>query len=200
MLRFLALITTPPGNLRPFVRFPAALVFSYTVLLLAEGYLSAIGLSPFVLAVVIAMGVMLALNAPGQLRDGLYEAEIARTAYLLYLGLLALLLIVHDPLWCQRVFTVFMASKALFILHGLWRAPEDLPKLGGPREGPRWFADAWARWKVVSLVMLVLVNETTIAYGTLTEWVIVWSVAPVVVYCLLCWTLVATWDEDADPD
>lgn len=198
MLRLLALIASPPGNLRPFIRFPAALVFSYTALLQGEAYLSGIGVSPFVLSVVIAMGFVAGMNAPGQVRAGLHDAEVARSAYAIFLGILGVLLVVHDPLWCQRVFTVFAASKALFILHALWRAPGDLPRLGGPVDGPAWFAGSWARWKVVSLVMLVLINETAIRYGTLTEWIIVWSVTPVVVYCLMCWTIVATWDEDGD--
>ena len=196
MRRLLALLSVPPPGLRPFIVMPAALVFGFTFLSAFETRLADAGLSPFVLAVVLAMGVNWAWQFQGRDSWQRLEPALRQVVAGLVLAILAVLLFVHEPLWCQRVFTIVGGMKALFLAHALWRCPEDFALLGGPREGPEWFAQSWARWKLVSILMIVLMNEAAIRYGTQADWIVVWSVAPLTAYCLMHWTIVATWDDE----
>jgi hypothetical protein len=200
MRRVLALISIPPPGLRPFIVFPASLVFTYAALLQVEPQLDALSLSPFVLAVVLAKSVSLASQIPSLARRPGIGTDGIKAAVAVIFVALGLLLLVHEPVWCQRSFTVILGLRAGFLANGLWRNSNDLRLLSGWTGEPDGFVRSWGRWKLVSMIMLLLINEATIMYGTLTEWVIVWSVAPVVAYCLMYWTLLATWDDEADLD
>ena len=200
MRRLIALISMPPPRLRPFVVFPAVLVISYTFFLAIEYRLAEFGLSPLVLAVVLAMGIAWAWQLPNLLHQTQLDRDALPTAVFFVLATLALLLFVHDPLWCQRVFTVFLSIRAIWLAYALWRAPANFRHIGGPIDGPKWFAESWARWKLISLMMLILISETAISYGTLTEWVVAWSVAPVVAYCMMYWSILATCEDNPDAE
>jgi hypothetical protein len=202
MDRLIALLSVPPPGLRNFIVSPAVLVFSYYVLTWIEPSVSALGLSPFVLAFVFAMGAVAAWTIPVRMA----QSEVGGGTYLIVVmllaAILALLLYVHDPLICQRFLTVILALRIVFLVHALWRAPEDIPRMGGPTEGSASFADIWGRWKIVSFLALIFVNEAAIRHGSLEDWIIAWSIAPVVIYCLTYWTMVAEWwgSPDADED
>lgn len=200
MDRLIALLSVPPPGLRNFVVFPAVLVFAYTVLLAMEPALNALGLSAFVLAVVFALFAGMAWQAPVVVAS----TDMDRFTLMIFAGLnlaiLAVLAFGQDPLLCQRFFTIVLILRVIFLAQPYWQAPEDLALMGGPRSGSQCLMQIWRQWKLISLVMLLLVNETAIKFGTLTEWIIVWSVAPVVAYCLMYWTIMATWDDEADAE
>lgn len=193
MDRLIALLSVPPPGLRNFVVAPAVLVFSYYVLIWIEPSINALGLSPFVLAVVFSLGAVAAWTLPIRMEQSGINHATYFIVVLLLAATLSGLLYVHDPLVCQRFLTVVMALRIGFLAHALWRAPEVIPRLGGPTEGPASFADIWGRWKLISLLALIFVNEAAIRHGSLEDWIITWSVAPVVVYCLMHWTIVAEW-------
>ena len=198
MDRLIALLSVPPPGLRKLIVLPAVLVFSYTVLLSMTPELDRLGLSAFVLAVVFTLFAELSWRIP------VVIAQIGnlKTAYGYGINLcfLAVLLYVNDPLWCQRYFTAALGFKVVCLGLALWRTPDQLADWGGIREGPDWLKDSWARWYIVSSVAVILVNETAIRYATLTEWIIVWAVSPVIAHCLMHWTILATWGDETDAD
>ena len=202
MDRLIALLSVPPPAIRDFIVAPAVLVFSYYALTWIEPSLAALGLSAFVWAVVFSLGAVAAWRYPVA-KEGV-DLDPLGVGILVGLVVTSLgtLLYVNDPLWCQRFFTVVLLLKAGFLTHALWRAREDIGLFGGPLEGPAPLAEIWGRWKLVSIVALILVNETAIRFGTLEDWIVTWSVAPVVVYCLMHWTILADWwgSQDLDED
>lgn len=176
----------------------AVLVLSYTVLravpmppVLPES-------APFVLSVVLTLGVNALSNIRQQSQRPDMQRDVLIATGVVYGLILLVLLIRQDPLWCQRVFTLLPALKALWIGYALWRAPEDLRKLSGLDDSPAGYMMLWGRWKLVSLLFLVLLNEAAIRYGTLEEWIILWAVAPAAVFCLSLWILMVLWVPDED--
>ncbi len=200
MDRLFALLSVPPPGLRNFIVAPAVLVFSYYVLNWIEPSISALGLSPFVLAVVFSLGAVTAYTLPTVMEPSEQDQGTFFIVMILTSATFGMLLYVHDPLVCQRFFTAVLALRIVLLAHALWRAPQHIPRIGGPIEAPASYSDIWGRWKLISLLALIFANEAAIRHGSLEDWIVTWSVAPALVYCLMHWTIVAEWWGSPDAD
>jgi len=161
---------------------------------------AAFGLSPFVFAFVLSVAVSWFWKMQNIVRNMQVERDVRLISFFIIFTPLAVLIFVNDPLWCQRFLSVTLGINAIFLAHGLWRSPQSLQNLSGMNDGPNWFIKLWARWRLASLLLLILVNESAISYATLTEWIIMWSMAPVIVYCLMFWSIAASWEEDSNQE
>lgn len=190
MRMFLALISTPPPGLSFFLAPASVLVLTYLVVL-HVGPILGVPTSPLVLAVAATIVVNASRSLPRQFRELDADEFVVGTVTTIVVATIAFLIWLDDPLWCQRLVTVILGTKALLIAHALWRDPDDLEPLGAPRSGPEWFVEDWARWKIVALGLTVLVNETAIRFANHAEWIAVTAILPALIYCLLYWTLTA---------
>ncbi|MEM9343822.1 MAG: hypothetical protein AAGA87_12325 [Pseudomonadota bacterium] len=177
--------------MRYFIVTGAILVGLYMALRPFDEAFQQAGMSAFVLANVLYMSGSMWWNLPS-LRDRSSSVAAITNAVTLSFAVIAGLFLMCDPLWIQRLFSAYLAFRAGIFAFALFCDPEwlgDLP----------WHARYWdsgrenaARWEIVGAVMMLLLNEVAIAYGTLDQWMVVRVVSPALVYALKWWTICLT--------
>jgi hypothetical protein len=151
----------------------------------------------FMVAFVLAMGVRLALRTDGSIRKTRSVMSARGTVIVALLfgpGILAGLIWIGQPLWCQRFLSVyFLIMAALYLLdvidgkHMMVRY--FLPADRNPGADP-----LMTRVMAISQMALLLLNETLIAQTSLTVWLVYFGLLPLLSHRLLV-ALVRTVDE-----
>lgn len=200
MRGLISLLSIPPPNMRYFAITGAVLIGLYLVLLPFDGALQRMGTSAFVLSNVLFMFGLMWWNMPG------IRARVERvglTTVGIGLGVcfsaLSVVFLLEDPIWIQRFISLIFVLRVLVFAYSLCFEPPFLGELP-------WHAKYWdvgrenaARWEIVGCLMLLLLLEIAVAYGSLDQWMGVRVAAPAFVHALKWWTICVTHPyEDGD--
>lgn len=151
----------------------------------------------FMAAFVLAMGLRLALRSDGTIRKTRSLISGRGTAIIALAfgpGILAALILIGQPIWCQRFLSFyFLAMAALYLLdvidgkHMMVR--HFLPADRNPGADP-----LMTRVMAIYQMALLLLNETLIAQTSLTVWLVYFGLLPMLSHRVLI-ALVRTVDE-----
>ena len=200
LFRLYVLLTTPPPLSPSYLALHLALISGYMVFLHAEGWLQAHGLSAFVLACVLFMVLSAWRNLPIAVAVGPASFSAQRRGLVgvtVTLLLAALFLILNDPLLCQRAFSVICAFRAIYLTYGALRSPTCLDRMAWIGRTMRDGRDNAALWSAAGCAALLVINEYTIALWSHSEWIVMRSIAPIVIHAFVWWSILATHQPDA---
>lgn len=205
MRRLVILLSMPPPNMRWFAVSGAILIGSYLALRPFADVLDRFGINYFVLANVIFLAGLTFRNLPSAAKTaqtlGVRDWVLGFAVGTTLIGA-AIFLLLDDPIWPQRLWTVLPAFRIASLGFGAFFRPGylgEIPWLGRSLTTGRINA---ARWDIVGCLMLIMINETAIMYGTLDDWIIARVLAHPAVYALIWWTIIASHplDDDAGKD
>ena len=151
----------------------------------------------FMVAFVLAMGLRLVLQSDGTIRMTRSQMSVRATTILALVfgpGILAALIWIGQPIWCQRFLSLyFLIMAALYVLdvidgkHMMVRhfLPDDRNHGADPM---------MTRVMAIYQMALLLLNETLIAQTSLTVWLVYFGLLPMLSHRVLL-ALVKTVDE-----
>ena len=151
----------------------------------------------FMAVFVVAMGLRLALRSDGTIRKMRSQISIRSTAILALLfgpGILALLIWVGEPIWCQRFLSVYFLVMAGLYLLDVIDGRHAMVRYFLPPERNRGTDAMMTRVMAIFQMSLLLLNETLIANASLTVWLVYFGLLPVLSHRVLL-ALVRTVDE-----
>ncbi len=151
----------------------------------------------FMVAFVLAMGLRLALRSDGtirKLRSQLSNRNTAILALLFGPGVLALLIWIGQPIWCQRFLSVYFLIMAGLYLLDVIDGRHAMVKYFLPSDRNHGADGLLTRVMAIYQMTLLLFNETLIANASLTVWLVYFGLLPMLSHRLLL-ALVRTVDE-----
>ena len=151
----------------------------------------------FMAAFVLAMALRLALRSDGTIRKMRSQISNRFTAILALLfgpGVLALLIWVGEPIWCQRFLSVYFLVMAGLYLLDVIDGRHAMVQYFLPAERNHGADALLTRVMAIFQMALLLLNETMIANATLTVWLVYFGLLPILSHRVLV-ALVRTVDE-----
>ena len=136
----------------------------------------------FMVAFVLAMGLRLVLRSDGTIRKMRSQISTRSTFIIALLfgpGVIALLIWVGEPIWCQRFLSVyFMAMSGLYLLDVV-DGRHAMVQYFLPSGRNRGADGLMTRVMAIFHMAMLLLNETMIAQGSLTVWLVYFGLLPV---------------------
>jgi hypothetical protein len=183
---FLSLFQDLPPMSRTVYVPGAVLLLGYPVLSVAlgperEG-------QAFVTAFVLALAVRIAIGFEGMVRRMLTRYSAGRTALLAvaFAGLpLLVLAMADDPLWCQRMQSVFYVAIGGIFLSDVLNGRVATAASFWPDEEMRGHLPNLTRMMVVYNFSFLLLNETLIQTLHASHWLMFWALLPVLGHMVL---------------
>lgn len=151
----------------------------------------------FMAAFVLAMALRLALRSDGTIRKMRSQISNRGTAVLALIfgpGVLALLIWVGEPLWCQRFLSLYFLVMAGLYLLDVIDGRHAMVQYFLPGERDRGTDALMTRVMAIYQMALLLLNETMIANASLTVWLVYFGLLPMLSHRVLN-ALVRTVDE-----
>ena len=171
------------------------------VLLVVAWPLLRIGLdderATFMAAFVLAMGLRLVLQSDGSIR--MTRSQISRRGTVILAlvfgpGMLAALVWIGQPIWCQRFLSLyFLIMAALYVLDVI-DGKHMMVRYFLPAERNQRADALMTRVMAIYQMALLLLNETLIAQTSLTVWLVYFGLLPMLSHRVLL-ALVKTVDE-----
>ena len=135
----------------------------------------------FMLTFVIALALRFALGADRIVRK-LSTRVAPRTAAILVLmtgpGCMALLIWSGEPIWCQRLLSVYFGAMTLMYLADVLSGEPNVLSFHFARNWHKVSASVMARMMVVYYLAMLLLNETLIATAGLGAWLVFFALLP----------------------
>ena len=151
----------------------------------------------FMVAFVLAMGLRLVLQSDGAIRKMQSRISAQGTAVLALLcgpGVIALLIWVGEPLWCQRFLSLyFLVMSGLYLLDVI-DGRHAMVQYFLPSDRNRGADGLMTRGMAIFHMALLLLNETMIAQSSLTVWLVYFGLLPMLSHRVLL-ALMRTVDE-----
>jgi hypothetical protein len=149
------------------------------------------------LVVALAWGLRLALRSDGTIRK-MRSLISNRSTVLMALtfgpGVIALLIWINEPVWCQRFLSVYFLVMAGLYLLDVIDGRHAMVQYFLPAERNRGADGLLTRVMAIYQMALLLLNETMIAQTSLTVWLVYFGLLPVLSHRILL-ALVRTVDE-----
>ncbi len=151
----------------------------------------------FMAAFVLAMGLRLALRSDGTIRAA--RAQMSRRATVILAlvfgpGIMAALIWIGQPLWCQRFLSLyFLIMAALYVLDVI-DGKHMMVRFFLPAERNHGADPLMTRVMAIYQMALLLLNETLIAQTSLTVWLVYFGLLPMLSQRVVL-ALVRTVDE-----
>ncbi len=151
----------------------------------------------FMVAFVLAMGLRMVLRSDGAIRK--MRSQISsRSTFIIALlfgpGVIALLIWVGEPIWCQRFLSLyFLVMSGLYLLD-VFDGRHAMVQYFLPSDRNRGADGLMTRVMAIFHMALLLLNETMIAQSSLTVWLVYFGLLPVLSYRVLL-ALMRTVDE-----
>jgi hypothetical protein len=183
---FLSLFQDLPPLSRSLYVPGAVLLVGYPVLSVAFG--PDHGGQAFVTAFLAALAVRIALGFEGMVKRMLTRYSTAKTMVLalLFAGLpLLVLALVDDPIWCQRMQSIFYVVIAGVFLQDLMNGRNSTAASFWPDEEMRDHLPNLTRMMVIYNFAFLLLNETMIKAVDPSHWLIFWAVLPIIGHTVL---------------
>ncbi|MBN8632715.1 MAG: hypothetical protein J0L76_17910 [Rhodobacterales bacterium] len=183
---FLSLFQDMPPLSRALYLPGAVLLLSYPVLSVALG--SENGGQAFATAFLLALAVRIGMGFEGMVRRMLtrYSALQATTfALLLAGGPLLVIALVDDPLWCQRMQSLFYVVIGGVFLQDILHGRATTAASFWPDEEMREHLPNLTRMMVVYNFGFLLLNETMIRVVDPSHWLLFWAVLPIIGHTVL---------------
>ena len=183
---FLSLFQDLPPLSRALYLPGAVLLIGYPVLSVLLG--SDNGGQAFATAFLAALAVRIAMGFEGMVRRMLtrYSAGQAVVFALLLAGLpLAVLALADDPLWCQRMQSVFYVVIAGIFLQDLLQGRTSTAASFWPDAEMREHLPNLTRMMVIYNFGFLLLNETMIRAIEPSHWLLFWAVLPIIGHTVL---------------
>lgn len=158
----------------------------------------------FVTAFLVALAVRIALGFEGMVRRMLtrYSTTQATVMALSFASLpLLVLALADDPIWCQRMQSVFYVVIGAIFLADVVKGRNDTAASFWPDAEMRSHLPNLSRMMVVYNFGFLLLNETMIQAVAPTHWLLFWAVLPVLGHTILRAMVltVINLDDDAHP-
>lgn len=196
MRQFMNLITAmppvPAASLIPAIAL--LVVFSGMTVLNLEIF----GFTPFIAAIFVMYIVLFAMNLRPTKRQT--SPTHLWVSYSIVLCIPLSVLIIGDPHYGQRLYSVGSLIFASLLFVGIKFDRDYLQYL-------RWIGRSFetgqenaAKIAILGQFMIILLNETAIRYASLTEWISIRAVLPLLVSYLVWVTILATHPFDEEPD
>jgi len=151
----------------------------------------------FMVAFVLAMGTRLVLRSDGairQMRSRVSNRSTIIVALLFGPGVVALLIWVGEPIWCQRFLSLyFLVMSALYLLDVI-DGRHAMVQYFLPCDRNRGADGLMTRMMAIFHMALLLLNETMIAQSSLTVWLVYFGLLPMLSHRVLL-ALMRTVDE-----
>ena len=183
---FLSLFQDLPPLSRALYLPGAVLLIGYPVLSVLLG--SDNGGQAFATAFLAALAVRIGMGFEGMVRRMLtrYSAGQAVVFALLMAGLpLAVLALADDPLWCQRMQSVFYVVIAGIFLQDLMQGRTSTAASFWPDAEMREHLPNLTRMMVIYNFGFLLLNETMIRAVDPSHWLLFWAVLPIIGHTVL---------------
>lgn len=183
---FLSLFQDLPPLSRALYLPGAVLLIGYPVLSVLLG--SENGGQAFATAFLAALAVRIGMGFEGMVRRMLtrYSARQAVVFALLMAGLpLAVLALADDPLWCQRMQSVFYVVIAGIFLQDLLQGRTSTAASFWPDAEMREHLPNLTRMMVIYNFGFLLLNETMIRVVDPSHWLLFWAVLPIIGHTVL---------------
>ncbi len=136
----------------------------------------------FMVAFVLAMGLRLGLRSGCTIRKMRSQISTRSTAILVLLfgpGLLAMLILVGQPIWCQRFLSLYFLVMAGLYLLDVIDGRHAMVQYFLPSDRNRGTDPMMTRVMAIYQMALLLLNETLIANASLTVWLIYFGLLPI---------------------
>ncbi len=183
---FLSLFQDLPPMSRSLYLPGAVLMIAYPVLSVLLGPDS--GGQAFATAFLAALAVRIAMGFEGMVRRMLtrYSPSQAVIFALVFAAVpLAVLALADDPLWCQRMQSMFYVVIAGVFLQDLMNGRSTTAASFWPDEDMRAHLPNLTRMMVVYNFTFLLLNETMIRVVEPSQWLLFWAVLPVIGHMVL---------------
>ena len=142
----------------------------------------------FMVAFVLAMGTRLVLRSDGairQMRSRVSNRSTIIVALLFGPGVVALLIWVSEPIWCQRFLSLyFLVMSALYLLDVI-DGRHAMVQYFLPSDRNRGADGLMTRMMAIFHMALLLLNETMIAQSSLTVWLVYFGLLPMLSHRVL---------------
>lgn len=151
----------------------------------------------FMAAFVLAMALRLALRSGGTIRKMRSQTSNRGTVILALIfgpGVMAVLIWVGEPIWCQRFLSLYFLVMAGLYLLDVIDGRHAMVKYFLPAERNRGADALMTRVMAIFQMALLLLNETMIAQGSLTVWLVYFGLLPMLSQRVLL-ALMRTVDE-----
>lgn len=151
----------------------------------------------FMVAFILAMGLRLALRSDGTIRKMQTQISNRATAILALIfgpGVLAVLIWVGEPIWCQRFLSLYFLIMAALYLLDVIDGRHSMVQYFLPKDRNRGADGLMTRVMAIYQMALLLLNETMIANTSLTVWLVYFGLLPMLSHRILL-ALVRTVDE-----
>ena len=183
---FLSLFQDLPPLSRALYLPGAVLLIGYPVLSVALGPES--GGQAFATAFLLALAVRVGMGFEGMVRRMLtrYSATQAVIFALAFAGVpLLVVAMVDDPLWCQRMQSLFYVVIAGVFLQDLMQGRTSTAASFWPAAEMREHLPNLTRMMVVYNFAFLLMNETMIRAVEPSHWLLFWAVLPIIGHTVL---------------
>jgi hypothetical protein len=151
----------------------------------------------FMVAFVLAMGLRLVLRSDGAIRKMRSQISNRGTVILALIfgpGVIALLVWIGEPLWCQRFLSLyFLVMSGLYLLDVI-DGRHAMVQYFLPSDRNRGADGLMTRVMAIFHMALLLLNETMIAQSSLTVWLVYFGLLPMLSHRVLL-ALMRTVDE-----
>ncbi len=151
----------------------------------------------FMAAFVLAMGLRLALRSDGTIRKMQTQISNRATAILALIfgpGVLAVLIWVGEPIWCQRFLSLYFLIMAALYLLDVIDGRHTMVQYFLPKDRNRGADALMTRVMAIYQMALLLLNEPMIANTSLTVWLVYFGLLPMLSHRILL-ALVRTVDD-----
>lgn len=183
---FLSLFQDLPAMSRTIYIPGAVLLLGYPVLSVALG--ADAGGKAFVTAFLIAMAVRIGIGFEGMVRRMLTRYSAARAAVLamVFAGLPLLVLAgVEDPLWCQRIQSMFYVAIGGVFLMDVLKGRVATAASFWPDQDMQVYLPNLTKMMVIYNFSFLLLNETLIQTIHASHWLMFWALLPVIGHMVL---------------
>ena len=151
----------------------------------------------FIAAFVLAMALRLALRSDGTIRKMRSQISTRGTVIMALLfgpGVMAVLVWVGEPVWCQRFLSLYFLVMAGLYLLDVIDGRHAMVQYFLPAERNRGADALLTRVMAIYQMALLLLNETMIAQSSLTVWLVYFGLLPMLSHRVLL-ALVRTVDD-----
>ncbi len=183
---FISLFQDMPPLPRTIYLPGALLLISYPILAIALGHDAQS--QAFATAFLLALGLRIAIGFEGMVKRLLTKFSKTQTVYrALALAVLPLIVLVltNDPIWCQRMQSVFYLAIGSIFLTDVIKGRVDTAASFWPTTEMRVYLPNLTRVMVIYNFGFLLLNETMIQSLATSHWLLFWAVLPVLGHMVL---------------
>ena len=183
---FISLFQDMPPLPRTIYLPGALLLISYPILAIALGHDAQS--QAFATAFLLALGLRIAIGFEGMVKRLLTKFSKTQTVYrALALAVLPLIVLVltNDPIWCQRMQSVFYLAIGSIFLTDVIKGRVDTAASFWPTTEMRVYLPNLTRVMVIYNFGFLLLNETMIQSLATSNWLLFWAVLPVLGHMVL---------------